>query len=168
MSMKPRANVMALKFGAVLAAAVIGVGLLVYFFDPSGVSPAGALTPDDPETVRRGAAVYSAQCAACHGDRLEGQPDWRKRGADDRLPASPHDASGHTWHHPDEMLIKITKYGTGAVVSGTYESNMPAFAEVLSDADIRAVLSFIKSTWPADIRSYQDNINDQARKRYAQ
>jgi mono/diheme cytochrome c family protein len=156
---------MTVKPVAALAAAVIGAGLLVYFYDPSGVSPAGALTPDDPEIVRWGADVYAARCAACHGVRLEGQPDWRKRGADDRLPAPPHDASGHTWHHPDEMLIAITKHGTGAVVSGTYEGNMPAFAGVLSDADIRAVLSFIKSTWPADIRSYQDKINDQARAR---
>ena len=27
------------------------------------------------------------------------------------LPAPPHNETGHTWHHPDEMLFAITKYG---------------------------------------------------------
>ena len=27
-----------------------------------------------------------------------------------QFPAPPHDASGHTWHHPDAMLFKVTKY----------------------------------------------------------
>ena len=32
---------------------------------------------------------------------------------------------------------------------------MPGFADVLSDAEIRAVLAYIKSTWPERERSYQ-------------
>ncbi len=151
------------KWTAGIVAAILLAVVLVYFFYPAGLSPANALSPDDPEVVRRGAEVYAAQCAACHGARLEGQPDWRRRGPDNRLPAPPHDASGHTWHHPDELLIRITKFGPAAVVSGPYESNMPAYAEVLSDADIRAALSYIKSTWPEDARRYQDSINEQAR-----
>lgn len=153
------------KWTAGIAAAIILAAALVYFSYPAGVTPANALLPDDSEVVRRGVDVYAAQCAACHGVRLEGQPDWKRRGPDNRLPAPPHDASGHTWHHPDELLIRITKYGLAAVVSGPYESNMPAYADVLSDADIRAVLSYIKSTWPKDVRRHHDSINEQARSR---
>ena len=29
-----------------------------------------------------------------------------------------------------------------------YESDMPAFGDVLTDAEITAVLAYIKSTWP--------------------
>ena len=36
-----------------------------------------------------------------------------------------------------------------------YESDMPAFAGVLSDQQIRDVLAFIKSTWPKRELSYQ-------------
>ncbi|WP_181164689.1 c-type cytochrome [Amaricoccus solimangrovi] len=36
---------------------------------------------------------------------------------------------------------------------------MPRFATALSDRDIVDVLSYIKSTWPADIRARQDEIN---------
>src|SRR5579859_6817793 len=34
-----------------------------------------------------GAAVYAADCAGCHGPRLEGQPDWHHLNAAGRLPA---------------------------------------------------------------------------------
>ncbi|MDX5369432.1 MAG: cytochrome c, partial [Alphaproteobacteria bacterium] len=36
-----------------------------------------------------------------------------------------------------------------------YESDMPGFAGVLSDAGIEAVLDFIKSTWPERERAFQ-------------
>lgn len=42
-----------------------------------------------------------------------------------------------------------------ALVGGGYESNMPGFAGLLSDEEIRAVLAFIKSTWPERERNYQ-------------
>ena len=67
--------------------------------------------------------------------------------------------SGHTWHHPDEVLFRIVREGTAAVVGGGYESDMPGFADVLSDAEIRAVLDYIKSTWPERERTYQENVS---------
>jgi mono/diheme cytochrome c family protein len=39
---------------------------------------------------------------------------------------------------------------------------MTAYKDILSDADIRAVLSFIESTWPPDIRERQQRMNRQA------
>lgn len=39
----------------------------------------------------------------------------------------------------------------------------PGFKDKLSDADIWAVLSFIESTWPADIRERQQRTTRQAR-----
>jgi mono/diheme cytochrome c family protein len=73
------------------------------------------------------------------------------------MPAPPHDPSGHTWHHSDQQLFEMTKFGPGALVPG-YQSDMPAFADKLSDADIWAVISFIESTWPPDIRERQQRI----------
>ena len=70
-------------------------------------------------------------------------------------PAPPHDASGHTWHHPDGVLFRIVKEGTAAVVGQGYESDMPAFAGILSDQQIRDVLAFIKSTWSERERAFQ-------------
>lgn len=110
---------------------------------------------ENAETIALGRTIYETQCAACHGAQLEGQPDWQMPLPSGRLPAPPHDATGHTWHHPDDILFRIVKEGTAAIVGGGYESDMPGFADVLSDAEVRAVLAYIKSTWPERERSYQ-------------
>lgn len=122
--------------------------------------PSIKLRPDDPKVVASGKNIYATQCASCHGANLEGEADWRERLPNGRLPAPPHDKSGHTWHHPDIQLFKLTKRGPAAVVGGEYESEMPAYAGVLSDDEIIAVLSYIKSTWPPTVQARHDRINE--------
>jgi len=112
----------------------------------------------DPSLIARGKSVYVEHCASCHGAGLEGQPNWRKPLPSGRLPAPPHDASGHTWHHSDAQLFAMTKDGSAAVAPG-YETDMPAYRDILRDADIWAVLGFIQSTWPPDIRQRQQRLN---------
>lgn len=123
------------------------------------------IDPDDAAQVARGAQIYSTYCAACHGANLEGQADWRQPRASGRMPAPPHDASGHTWHHPDDVLFGITKYGLipGKYAPPGYQSDMPAFANTLDDAEIRAVLAYIKSTWGPRERAFQARVEEQAR-----
>ena len=107
-----------------------------------GEAPAPA--PD----LLSGAKIYAQQCAVCHGAKLEWQPDWRRRLPNGRMPAPPHDESGHTWHHPDEVLFGITKHGlVPPYAPAGYESDMPAFAGKLSDEEIRSVLAWIASHW---------------------
>ncbi|MDQ2090743.1 cytochrome c [Marimonas arenosa] len=113
----------------------------------------------DPQAVALGEQLYAEYCAACHGTDLEGEPDWRVRDEDGYLPAPPHDATGHTWHHPDEQLFLITKHGTAALVGGDYQSRMMGFGDVLTDDDILAVLAYIKSTWPAGVINRHNQIN---------
>jgi len=120
---------------------------------------AGGIPHDDAAAVARGKPLYAAHCAACHGADLAGQPNWRVPDAEGFLPAPPHDASGHTWHHPDDQLFAITKLGTAALVGGDYRTRMIGFGEVLSDDDILAVLAYVKSTWPPGIIARHDQIN---------
>jgi mono/diheme cytochrome c family protein len=101
-----------------------------------------------------GAELYVERCAACHGANLEGQPDWMVRKPDGKLPAPPHDASGHTWHHSDKQLLAIVGDGLGAIAPG-YETDVPAFGDQLTDAEILAILDYIKSRWPERERAYQ-------------
>ena len=105
--------------------------------------------------IAAGRDLYSEYCAACHGAQLEGQPDWQSPLSSGRLPAPPHDASGHTWHHSDALLFRLVKDGTAAVIGEGYESDMPGFGAVLADNEIRAILTFIKSTWPEHERTWQ-------------
>lgn len=44
-----------------------------------------------------------------------------------------------------------------------YESDMPAFAGILSDEEIAAV-AHIKNTWPPRERKYQEQMSEQARR----
>ena len=113
---------------------------------------------DATRDIARGAALYAEYCASCHGATLEGAENWREPGPNGRLPAPPHDATGHTWHHADRVLFEITKFGSAAVIGGGYESDMIGFGDVMSDAEIRDVLAFIKSTWPERERAYQAEI----------
>jgi mono/diheme cytochrome c family protein len=128
---------------------------------PAGATeqPGQILRWQDADLVGEGAAIYEAQCAACHGAELEGQPDWQIRQANGRLPAPPHDPTGHTWHHPDAQLIDITTRGTAAIVGGGYESDMMGYGDILTERQIIAVLSYIKSTWPPEIIAIHDEIN---------
>ena len=121
--------------------------------------PAAALEPLDAASVVRGAPLYQAHCADCHGAELEGEANWRARKPDGSLPAPPHDDSGHTWHHGDNLLFDYTKLGgedlmrrqgiTGVV------SGMPAFDALLSDQEIRDILTYIKSHWSKEVRRLQ-------------
>ena len=109
--------------------------------------------PPDPAQLALGEKLYAEHCASCHGARLEGQPNWRKRLPNGRLPAPPHDDTGHTWHHPDEVLLGITKKGlVPPYAPADYQSDMPAFGAKLADDEIRAVLAYIKSRWSGEVR----------------
>jgi mono/diheme cytochrome c family protein len=113
-----------------------------------------------------GKSVYELHCAACHGAKLEGQPNWQRRLPNGRFPAPPHDDSGHTWHHPDDVLFGITKHGlVPPYAPSGYESDMPAFAGKLSDDEIRDVLAYIGSHWPAEVLKLRAEMTRNARKR---
>ncbi|MEM6986150.1 MAG: c-type cytochrome [Pseudomonadota bacterium] len=113
--------------------------------------------------LRVGQSLYTQHCAVCHGAALQGQPDWRVRNPDGTLPAPPHDETGHTWHHENGYLFTYTKYGGTAVMARMalqdMRSGMPAFGSVLPDEAIWAVLAFIQSTWPEDIKAIQAERN---------
>jgi mono/diheme cytochrome c family protein len=135
------------------------VGMLI--FQPGAWSERTDLNlqPDNPRVVALGERLYARECASCHGAGLEGEPNWQRRLPNGRLPAPPHDETGHTWHHPDAVLFHLTKEGPAALAGGGYESDMPGYRDVLSDAEIIAVLSYIKSTWPEEIRARHDQLN---------
>lgn len=122
------------------------------------VSPAsGVMASGNLENVlSRGAELYVANCQICHGDR---------QGNGVTLGAAPHNESGHTWHHPDAQLKETIfngKMGLGL---------MPPFKDKLTEGEVDAILSYIKTWWEewqregqADIsQRYQEAIDRQKR-----
>ena len=135
-------------------------GALVVALAASAYWFARSSAPDlnDPALIARGQKIYAVHCAECHGGNLEGEPNWRTPNADGSLPAPPHDASGHTWHHGDRVLFDIMWKGGASAAPPGFPSRMPAFAGTLEDREIWAALAFIKSAWPAEIRARQEKL----------
>ena len=144
-------------------AAILGIGVLTalgaaaYVWTGSAEDVQSGVMPESVDLVV-GKALYAETCAACHGANLEGQENWRSPGADGRLPAPPHDETGHTWHHADQVLFDYTKLGGREVMAAQgmeFDSGMPGFGDQLSDQEIWNILGYIKSTWPEEIRDMQ-------------
>jgi mono/diheme cytochrome c family protein len=117
----------------------------------------------DNRDIIAGQSLYADNCATCHGANLEGQPNWRATNADGAFPAPPHDGTGHTWHHDDELLFDYTKLGGAAVLEARgvtgFTSGMPAFTEALTDDEIWDTLAYIRSTWSEREREAQASRN---------
>lgn len=140
---------------------ILALGTSVFIYGSSQDLKRFYIDPSDKQLVADGKQIYAKNCASCHGTKLEGQPDWRMRKSNGRLPAPPHDQTGHTWHHSDAVLIDITKNGLvpGVTAPDGYVSDMPAYNKLLNDHDIRAVLAYIKSSWPQHALATQKEIN---------
>ena len=151
-SFEGKVAIVSLAAVAVIAAAYLGV-----LRSSPEITHADAT---DGTLVALGQTVYKAQGASCHGGELQGQPNWRSRLPDGRLPAPPHDESGHTWHHPDQQLFDTTKFGGAKNAPPGFVNGMPGFGQQLSGREIWAALAYIKSRWPAPVQRRQAMIND--------
>ena len=124
-----------------------------------------SLKPEDKAIILLGKNIYAQNCASCHGINLEGQKDWMSRLPNGMMPAPPHDVTGHTWHHADNYLFLITKYGFEEILGEKYPNNMPKYKDILSDKEIIAALSYIKSTWSSKTQKIHDQINLKSNKK---
>ncbi|MGE5650717.1 MAG: cytochrome c [Bacillota bacterium] len=100
---------------------------------------AKVLTPDDEKTLKLGAALYEKHCAECHKASGEGAPPDYPPLAGNRAvllnaPVNPIHAVLHGGYPPSTQG-NPRPYG------------MPPFANVLSDEEAAAVLSYIRNAW---------------------
>ncbi len=97
--------------------------------------------------VRQGEQVYNANCLSCHLGPTGGNI------ADD---PPRHNATGHTWHHPDCALRTMVREGSAGIVEVSRSAlPMQPFKERLSQDEIDAVIAFIKTMWTPDQRNAQ-------------
>ena len=105
-----------------------------------------SLVPADAARLARGAQLYVDQCATCHGRSGEGGdlPNGRRV-----VPA----LAGNrlvTMDPPANLVRAIALGGWGAPTAGRPRPfGMPPFAHVLSDDEIGAVASYLRSSWGA-------------------
>ena len=140
---------------AIGATSVAGWAVFAQMSEAPTVDSLGQTAQAD---IAEGQDLYVENCAACHGANLEGQSDWQSPGADGRLPAPPHDRTGHTWHHPDSVLFGYIQLGGTELMNQQgmdFDSGMPGFGDTLDDQEIWNILAYIKSTWPDRERDVQ-------------
>lgn len=116
-----------------------------------GVAPVQKPVPpaarsQDFAQVMRGAKLYQANCAQCHGREGEGASSWRQRSADGKFPPPPLNGTGHAWHHPRKMLHHVIKNG-----SPGGQGNMPAWGGKLSDEEIEDIIAWFQSRWSDEV-----------------
>jgi len=139
---------------------ILTIGLLIMINGACAEQIQHKADPNNLKQTQRGEFIYQRFCSLCHGKNLEGQANWRTRKADGKLPAPPHDETGHTWHHDDQLLFNITKYGLiPPYAPKNYKTDMPAWGDTLKDEDIWTVLAYIKSKWPVETQKVQEKIN---------
>lgn len=100
----------------------------------------------DPARYTKGLELYQQNCVTCHGRQGEGAVNWQKRDAQGKFRAPPLNGSGHTWHHPKQVLMDIIHNGTMRL-----GGSMPSWKDKLTDEQIEDILYWIQSQWPREI-----------------
>jgi len=140
----------------VLTVAAAALGVIGYLWAVPNTPNVTEVANTPSLDIAAGKTLYAKNCAACHGANLEGQPNWQVANDQGIYPAPPHDESGHTWHHSDQLLFDYVKIGGAGVLQAKgvsdFKSGMPAFGDTLNDTEIRNILGFIASTWPKRIQ----------------
>ena len=144
----------------------ISIFLIIIFFTTEGLSlkhnVVGTIKKSTIKTKQfnEGKALYLKNCASCHKKNLSGQINWDvKLDKDGHRLAPPMNGDGHTWHHDDNTLFYITKYGLGRYVKN-YKGKMGGFSDKLTDNQIKNVLAYVKSYWPEKKYQYQLKLNE--------
>lgn len=111
--------------------------------------------PVDSGLVKTGHEIYQKHCASCHGAYAQGAPNWQERDEHRELPAPPHNAEGHTWRHSDAELYMMVSKGWRDPFNKTTKLTMPAFDDVLTPEQIRAVITYLKTLWTPEQVQFQ-------------
>ena len=116
----------------------------VYLKSIPGDSAAAKAVPQDAPAMAAGGAIYRDQCSACHG--LEG------RGVPQLFPSL---ADSSVAHSADPTtLIRLVLRGARSVATASEPTapGMPAYNRQLDDAQIAAVLTYVRNAWGRSAR----------------
>lgn len=124
-------------------------------------SPATAPTVDPANTELAAAQRnYNSYCAHCHGYVGDGQgaPSEERTLALGYKIVPRHDAQGHTWQHPDQLLFETIKYGVDSPLN-LYP--MVEYGSRLTDDDIWGIIDYLKRFWTNEQRAHQQRLTEE-------
>jgi ubiquinol-cytochrome c reductase cytochrome b subunit len=125
---------------AATASNSLGTGTSAGSASTVGQSPTGGTTGGTVASAGgKGASVFTQNCASCHQANGQGQPGVFPPLAGSEIVLGDKTRLGHILFYGLNGKIKVK--------GGDYNGQMPAWKGQLSDGDIAAVLTYIRSTW---------------------
>ncbi|MDZ4770551.1 MAG: cytochrome c [Chloroflexota bacterium] len=101
--------------------------------------------------------IYNLRCAHCHGYAGEGQllstvPNTQQLGLHT---VPPHDATGHTWQHPSQLIRQVLLNG---IQNPLNHYPMPPFEGVVTDEEIDQLIAYMALWWTDEQRVWQEQV----------
>lgn len=106
---------------------------------PQGESRQDQVKPAASSVMRLGEKVYADRCASCHGESGEGSAHAYPALAANRAV---------TMASPNDLIKAILHGGFAPATRGNPRPfGMPPFKQVLSEAEVAAVATFVRQSW---------------------
>jgi mono/diheme cytochrome c family protein len=117
----------------------LAMGVFLKSLPQTPPPPPPEFLPADPRVTERGARIYEQHCVQCHGARGEGIAGAYPPLAGNRAVTLPVTAN----------LVQVVLGGgyPPATAGNPRPYGMPPFVMVLKDADVAAVLTYLRSSW---------------------
>lgn len=141
---------------AIVAIVVTGVVMLVEKRLASTATDADA---ERPAQVALGRVLYRQHCSYCHGSDREGHEDWRPGTTAPSGLAPALDERSPSVDRTDREIFERVKFGGQPFLSPTVRSQMPAFEFNLTDAQIWALVAYLKNRWPEEVLARHEATN---------
>lgn len=117
-------------------------------------------TPSHP-----GELNYNRYCAHCHGYNGEGQsPEAVETTLNLGMKTVPaHDDTGHTWQHPDELLVEVILEGIDNPLN---QYPMTGWGDVLTEEDALDIIDYMRQWWTEEQIAHQAEVTERWNRRY--
>lgn len=122
-------------------------------------SPRPTPITDNPDLAQAQTA-YETHCAHCHGYYLEGQLSSTVENTVEigLHTVPPHNSEGHTWQHPDQLLIRTIQQG---IQNPLNHFPMVGYESVLDEDDILGIIDYMRLYWTDEQIEYQAWLTDE-------
>lgn len=99
------------------------------------------------EAMSRGAAVFQANCAQCHGPQAQGHPGWEEGVNSEFAMAPPLDGTSSLWQRNKQDIINTIKQG----IKRGNTPVMPGWKGRLSEQEIEDTIAWFQALWPPEV-----------------
>ncbi|MSP47986.1 MAG: cytochrome c [Alphaproteobacteria bacterium] len=147
------------RFTLIAAIVAIVVTGTVMMIERRLAATATDARPDRPAQVALGRTLYRQHCSYCHGVDREGHEDWRPDMPVALGLAPPLDERSPAVDRSDRQVFEQVKFGGQPFLPAGARSQMPAFEFNLTDAQVWALVAYLKNRWPDEALARRERAN---------